>query len=80
MHSGNFRIIILHEKELRLAAAALDAAINSQGTDDFSRVATNALNACIVALHGLSKHPSGHVMISSAEQLLGGECPNDSPA
>ena len=75
MHSGKFRILILHEKELRLAAGALDAVIKSQGTDDFNRAATDALNACIVALHGLSNHPHGHVMISSAEQLLGGECP-----
>lgn len=76
MDKANYNLLILHEDELRKAAKLLQAALDAQGTDDFSMAAMNAMDACIVALHGmhdLDEYPIA--MVSSTRRLLGEPTP-----
>ena len=72
MEKANFKLLVLHEDELRNAAKALQFALDAQGTEQFSDVALNALNACIVALHGMHDEEQFPIaMVSSTRRLLG---------
>lgn len=72
MNKADVRLLILHEFELRQAAKSLEAALNAQGTDSFPGLAQDALNACIVALHGLhDEEQFPIVMVSSTRNLIG---------
>ena len=72
VEKANFRMLVLHEDELRAAALLLQKALDAQGTEGFSNAALTALNACIVALHGLHNEDEWPIaMVSSTRRLLG---------
>ena len=71
MDKANFRLLVLHEDELRKAAKLLQGALDAQGTDGFPAAAMDALDACIVALHGLHDEDEFPIaMVSSTRRLL----------
>lgn len=72
MHKAKIKLLVLHEHELRKAAKLLEAMLDAQGTDDFPEAAQAAMNACIVALHGMADEESSPiVMVSNTERLVG---------
>lgn len=81
MITGTRTILMLFESELRAAASALDRVVQIAHScspenatpelmTEYNQAVTSALNACIVALHGVATTPTGHIMVSAADHLL----------
>lgn len=77
MMAANQTFLILFEHELRAAANALAALHKAlQSDDDANQVLLgNALNACSIALQGISEMPHGHILITSTSTLFGSREP-----
>lgn len=66
-------LIVLYEHEIRAAAKALAAAVAAakEDAEDYPERATEALNACLAALHGVHQHPDASLVLTSAEHVIG---------
>ena len=73
MDKASFKLLILHEDELRKAARLLQVMLDAQESGEgFTEAAHDALNACIVALHGMHDQDEYPIaMVSSTRRLLG---------
>lgn len=58
------KFVILWEEELRKAALLLKRCVDAQGTDEFSQLALDALNASVIALRGV-EIPENHICLVS---------------
>ena len=82
MMTANQTFLILFEHELRAAANALtalheesNAEVPTMDDDAYQRLLRDALNACSVALQGISEMPHGHILITSTSTLFGNREP-----
>ncbi len=68
---ATLRLLVLHESELRKAGQLLDQLIaiekRDHTDDEYSDAAVSALNACLIALHGVAN--TDNVLMLSAVDL-----------
>ncbi len=74
-----FRLMVLHDEEIRTAAKMLRAAFDGQHTPEFPVLALHALNACNAALHGCDDERAGLTIVSVPGRVQMRAKPEDPP-